>query len=394
MPLTTGEKTKQARVDSWDSAIREALLESKLSRTDDMCQVETKAVKSHKFFDMTETIATPSGRNPEAPNTPNTGGEKARMDSKGAEIYGIPVSAGWYTVKNKFFEDDINEMEISINAPVADRQSRAMILRKDIIYMNSLEKAFTGYDLEIAEGVTKNIKIPDTNKFDCKGGFSFDVFQKALVAATTAASASNLKIKIFMQTGDQDILINEPKILSNEYFSKKILERNTLDKLDWNSSTKVEVFPDLDSELYGKKKIWTEGRIYIAIERMVGKLDNPRTVKGQIVDLPDDDLVMYKSKFASGCGVITPKGIFVVTYTPGEAVQQSKLTLDQALPQIPMAMATGTQDIDKLIELEKIKATNLEKSIELEKLKNVSLGVAENPVTISEDTEKPKTKQK
>lgn len=308
---------KQAIQDSYDSNIKESILQYNTSRTDDICQIRTKASESNRFYNMTDTIALPSGRNAE---TPNTGGAAAGAASPGGKVWGVDVQTGSYSVKNFFFEDDFWVTDISINSPIVRRQSSAITLRDDLVFMEALEKAYTGYSSTI-NGQTNQIKIPDVNRFGDKAkAFDWDSFKKMLVNATTIAKSGNLKMKIFMDMDAQNQIIVQKEILSSDYFSKKLLERNTIDKLDWNEITKIEVFPYLKNDLYGKTNPWTKGRIYITIQDCVGKKRVTKSIKGQVVEIPKDDEVMFKSKFMTGAGVVDPEGIFVFEYDPSAVV--------------------------------------------------------------------------
>ena len=314
--MTDGTNTKQAIQDSYDSAIKEGVLQYNSSRTDDICQLRTKASESHRYYNMTDTVATASGRNA---TSPNTGGEAARAASKGGSVWAVDVKTGAYSVKNYFFEDDFWVTNVSVDSPIVKKQTSAMILRDDLVFMEALEKAYTGYSMEI-NGETNQIKIPDANKYGkSTDAFDFEKFKKMLVDATTIASTTGAKMKIFMDTDAQGRIISQKEILSSDYFSKKLLERNTLDKLDWNSQTKIEVFPLLNKALYGKADPWTKGRIYVVIKDCVGKHRAVKQIKGQVVELPQDDQVLYKTKFMTGSGVVDHDGIFVYEYNPEAA---------------------------------------------------------------------------
>ena len=351
-----GDQTKQAIIDSYDSSIKEGVLQYNMSRTDDICQLRTAASASNRFYNLTDTVATASGRNAQSPNT---GGEQAKLRSKGGKVWAVDVATGAYSIKNYYFEDDFWQTPVDVKSPMVKKQSSAVILRDDLVFMDALEKAYTGVEQQI-NGDTNNIKIPDKNKFGkSTDAFSFETFKQMLVTATTIASTTNAHMKIFMDTDAQSHIITQNEILSSDYFSKNLLERNTLDKLNWNAQTKIEVFPQLNAELYGKADPWTKGRIYVVIKDCVGKKRVNASIRGKVVELDETDEVMFKTKFMTGAGVVDPDGIFVYEYNPEAAAAASVLSEEPSASTFgltPKATPAQQPDIDKVIELEKIRA--------------------------------------
>lgn len=351
----TGDLTKQAIIDSYDSSIKEGVLQYNMSRTDDICQLRTAASASNRFYNLTDTVATASGRNG---SPANTGGDAAKLRSKGGKVWAVDVATGAWSIKNYYFEDDFWQTPVDVKSPLVKKQSSAVILRDDLIFMDALEKCYTGYEQTI-NGATNNIKIPDKNKFGASSkAFNFDEFKKMLVTATTIASTTNAQMKIFMDTDAQGHIISQNEILSSDYFSKNLLERNTLDKLNWNAQTKIEVFPKLNKELYEKEDPWTKGRIYVVIKDCVGKKRVNASIKGKVVELDETDEVMFKTKFMTGAGVVDPEGIFVYEYSPTEAGDVSMITADLREKPLSKRIPVESQEpnFDKMIELEKARA--------------------------------------
>ena len=381
MAFEATDLTKQAIKDSYDSNIKERLTKYNSSRTDDVCQIRTNKSSSHRYYNMSDTVATKSGRNAEVPNT---GGEAAKLKSKGAKVTAVDVKTGAWSVKNYFFEDDFWVTDITINSPIVSRQSSAIYLRDDLVFMDALEAAYTGFNEEI-NGETYEVKIPDENKFgNIANAWDFGVFKEMLVAATTLASDQGVKMKVFMDMDAQNKLIKEKEILSSDYFSKKILERNTIDKLQWNERTKFEVFPKLKNELYGKVDPWTKGRVYVVVEQCVGKLRPSTNIKGKVVELDETDEVLFKSKFMTGAKVVDPMGIFVYEYD-WDAAAAASVEPVSAMAMNTMSLANNEQ-LEQEKEIEKMRMERVEKELELERLR-----VANKQAAVTETQEAPAT---
>lgn len=366
-----------------------------MSRTDDICQLRTQASESNRFYNLTDTVATASGRNADPANT---GGDAAKFRSKGGKVWAVDVATGAWSVKNYYFEDDFWQTPVDIKSPMVKKQSSAVILRDDLVFMAALEKAYTGYDM-VVNNQTNNIKIPDRNRFgNAAAAFDYEAFKKMLVTATTIASTTNAQMKIFMDTDAQGEIIVQKEILSSDYFSKNLLERNTLDKLNWNAQTKIEVFPQLNEELYGTQDPWTKGRIYVVIKDCVGKKRVNKSIKGKVVDLDETDEVLFKTKFMTGSGVVDPDGIFVFEYKPAAGGASGASLMDAGISAASFRADTNEQpaNIKDMLELEKIRLqiSENERIAKETELKILEAKKSEATDVVTEAPAEPETKGK
>lgn len=259
-----------------------------------------------------------------------------------------------YVKRHDFDRSQLDEKSAIVDAQVsaiyAKCANRVANLFKDCV----TNKKRTVQD---TNGKTFDLTIPETQFYGDKAQLfdtdaNIKAFRMMMLKAQEMAEAQGLKIAIVAGIEGKGEIANTKRFSNKDYTpGETTTNGQPLSKI---FGGQIETLWGYDTVFYPQKNE-TEGHIIVILERTFGQDNKDVAVTPEANYIPDKKAYLLDVEVYNSTELLNPEGFFVFTYKRDIAGAAAASVMAASTPEMRTFSANTQPDIDKVIELEKIR---------------------------------------